>query len=70
MASDHAPTPLSTRTVFAKAVMDAAEKARRRRARRSVAHSFRNPGRAGTRLRLGIALALIAAGIGWLILFG
>lgn len=65
-----APTPFSTRTVFAWATIRAAERARRMQMRRRPeAGGGRGRGRVSTGVRLGIALASIAAGIGWL-LFG
>ncbi|SOC45652.1 hypothetical protein SAMN05892877_11737 [Rhizobium subbaraonis] len=73
MATHHehgAQTPLSTRTIFAKATIRAAERARRMRRRLPEAGGRRHREREGARVRFGIVLALIAAGTGWLILFG
>ena len=66
-----APTPLSTRTVFAWATMRAAERARRMQMRRQFeAGDGRGRDRVAAGIRLGVALVSIAAGIGWLVLFG
>lgn len=72
MATHHehgAQTPLSTRTIFAKATIHAVESARRMR-RQPQPGGRRDREREGARVRFGVVLALIAAGIGWLVLFG
>lgn len=68
---DHsAPTPLSTRTVFATATMRAGKQALRMRRLRPEAEGRRDRSREAARIRFAVALALIAAGTGWLIFFG
>lgn len=68
---DHsAPTPLSTRTVFATATMRAGRKALGMRRLGSEADARRDRSCEAARIRFAVVLTLIAAGIGWLILFG
>ena len=73
MATRHeqsAITPLSTRTVFATATMRAGKQALRMRRLSPEAGGRRDRSREAARIRFVVVLTLIAAGIGWLILFG
>ncbi len=73
MATRHdqsATTPLSTRTVFATATMRAGKQALRRHRLSPEAGGRRDRSREAARIRFAVALTLIAAGIGWLILVG